>query len=219
MTESSLVLPSYRGLQLIPPVEANTGKLWKLKTTVYGLVDASCAWYLTVTDELTSQGAKFSVYDNALFYWRLCGKLEGIVCCHSDDFLFSGSQFFHDKVIRHLRHQFSLSSESDSNMIYAGIEISQLNRKIIMGQTSYINGTKPLSIENISLNRKFVLSEVRNLKVLTGQLQWAAKLTRPDIALATCDLSTHVKKADVRLANKKLRKLQDQCAQICIINK
>ena len=57
------------------------------------------------------------------------------------------------------------------------------------------------------------------MKALIGQLQCAAKLTRPDIALATCDLSTRVKQAttaDVRLANKQLRKLQDQCAKICM---
>ena len=187
--------PIDRDVYLVPPVEANTGKLWKLKTAVYGLVDASRAWYLTMTDELTSQGAKCSIYDNAPFYWRNCGKLEGIVYCHVDDFLFSASQLFHDKVIRHLRNQFSLSNESDSSMIYIGIEILQSDHEIIMHQTNYINSIKPLNIENISPNRKLVLSEVRNLKALIGQLQWAAKLTRPDIAFATCDLSTRVKQA------------------------
>ena len=211
--------PIDRDVYLVPHVEANTGKLWKLKTAVYGLVDASRAWYLTVTDELTSQGAKCSIYDNALFYWRNCGKLEGIVCCHVDDFLFSGSQLFHDKVICHLRNQFSLGNERDSSMIYTGIEMLQSDHEIIMHQTNYINSIKPLNIENISPNRKLVLSEVRNLKALIGQLQWAAKLTRPDIPFATCDLSTRVKQAtaaDVRLANKQLRKLQDQCSKICI---
>ena len=211
--------PIDRDVYLVPPVEANTGNLWKLKTAVYGLVDASRAWYLTVTDELTSQGAKCSIYDNALFYRRNCGKLEGIVCCHVDDFLFSGGQLFHDKVIRHLRNQFSLSNESDSSMIYIGIEMLQSDHEIIMHETNYINSIKPLNIENISPNRKLVLSEVCNLKALIGQLQWAAKLTRPDIAFAACDLSTRVKQAttaDVRLANKQLRKLQDQCSKICI---
>ena len=172
---------------------------------------------LTVSDELTSQGAKCSIYDNALFYWRNCGKLEGIVCCHIDDFLFSGSQLFRDKVICHLRNQFSLSSESDSSVIYSGIEMLQSDHEIIMHQTNYINSIKPLSIENISLNCKLILSEVRNLKALIGQRQLAAKLTRSDIAFANCELSTRVKQAtDVRLANKQLRKLQDQCAKICI---
>ena len=46
--------------------------------------------------------------------------------------LFSGSQHFHDKVIGDLRNQFSFSSESDSSMIYTGIEMSQSDREIIM---------------------------------------------------------------------------------------
>ena len=49
--------PIDRDVYLVPPVEANTGRLWKLETTVYGLVDASREWYLTVTDEQTSQEA------------------------------------------------------------------------------------------------------------------------------------------------------------------
>ena len=147
--------PIDRDVYLVPPVKANTGKLWKLKTAVYGLVDASCAWYLTVTDEL----------------------LEDIVCCHVNDFMFSGSQLFHDKVIRHLRNQFSLSNESDSSMIYTGIEMLQSDHEIITHQINYINSIKPLNIENMNPNCKLVLSEVRNLKALIGQLQWAAKLT------------------------------------------
>ena len=100
--------------------------------------------------------------------------------------------------------------------------MSQSHHEIIMHQTNFINSINPLNIENISSNRKLlVLSEVRNLKVLIGQLQCAAKLTGPDIAFATCDLSIRVKQAttaDVRLANKQLRKLQDQCAKICMLD-
>ena len=132
----------------------------------------------------------------------------------------SGSQLFHDKVIRrHLRNQFSLSNESDSSMICTAIKMSQLDHEIIMHQTNYINSIKPLNTEDIGPNRKLVLSEIRNLKALICRLQWATKLTRPDIAFATCDLSTSVQQAataDIRLANKQLRKLQDQCAKIRI---
>ena len=109
------------------------------------------------------QGAKCSIYDNALFCWRNCSEPEGIVCCHVDDFLFSRSQLFNDKVIRHLRNQFSLSNDSDSSMICIGIGMSQSHHEIIMHQTNFINSIKPLNIENISSNCKLlVLSEVRN---------------------------------------------------------
>ena len=95
--------------------------------------------------------------------------------------------------------------------------MSQSDCEIIMCQTNYINSIKPLNIENINLNCKLVLSEVRDLKALIGQLQWAAK-TR----YCVCNLSSKhgcVKQAttaDVRLANKQLQKLPDQCAKICL---
>ena len=97
--------------------------------------------------------------------------------------------------------------------------MSQSDCEIIMHQTNYINSIKPLNIENVRPDHKLVLSEVHNLKAFIGHLPWAAKLTGPDIAFATCDLGTHIKqaaRADVRLANNQLRKLQDQCAKVCI---
>ena len=37
-----------RDVFIKPPKEANTNKLWKLNTTVYGLCDAPREWYLSV---------------------------------------------------------------------------------------------------------------------------------------------------------------------------
>ena len=41
-----------RDVFIKPPKEANTNKLWKLNTTVYGLCDAPREWYLSVKKEL-----------------------------------------------------------------------------------------------------------------------------------------------------------------------
>ena len=51
-----------------PPKEANTTKLWKLKTTVYGLCDAPREWYLSVKKELLATGCVKSRYDDTIFY-------------------------------------------------------------------------------------------------------------------------------------------------------
>ena len=53
-------------------------------------------------------------------------------------------------------------------------------------------------------------------KILVGQLQWASKQTRPDIAFAACELSTRMKEAttnDVKQVNKQL---QSESGIICI---
>ena len=47
----------------------------------------------------------------------------------------------------------------------------------------------------------------------------ASKQTRPDIAFAACELSTHMKEVatnDVKQANKQLQKLQSESGIICI---
>lgn len=72
---------------LRPPPEANTGPyVWKIKTCVYGLNDASRYWYLRVREELVKLGMVVSKLDAALFYWRTKDGIEGIFTCHVDDF-------------------------------------------------------------------------------------------------------------------------------------
>ena len=57
-----------RDLYLKPHREADKGNLWKLKTTVYGLSDASRVWYLRVKKELFKVGMEMCKYDEAIFY-------------------------------------------------------------------------------------------------------------------------------------------------------
>ena len=51
-----------RDIYLKPPKEAETLKLWKLRTTVYGLCDAPRVWYLSVKEVLLESGAKKSKF-------------------------------------------------------------------------------------------------------------------------------------------------------------
>ena len=68
--------PTERHVYLKPPKEAHTKKIWKLNTTVYGLNDASRAWYLCVKEELLKTDGIKSSYDNAIFYWHHNNRLH-----------------------------------------------------------------------------------------------------------------------------------------------
>ena len=213
--------PIDRTIYLVPLPEAaySKSKLWKQNTAVYDLCDASRSWYLKVSQELLNKGATKSIYDNALFYWRASDKLQGIICCHVDDFFFAGSRLFHERVIDHLRQTFKLSNESSNQMLYTGIEIIQSEHQITMHQNNYVTRIEPLEFEDMTKNRRLTTVETRSFKTLVGQLQWASKQTRPDIAFAACELSTRMKEAttnDVKQANKQLRKLQSESGIICI---
>ena len=149
-------------VHVIPPPEANTSNLWELRKTVYGLNNASRSWYLKAWDEIKKKGAVKSTFDNALFFWRPCKKLEGLICFHVDYFFFAGSQQFHNTVIDHLRSQFQLSKESLNQMLYTGIEYSQAHdEKIIIHQTEYTAKMEPLRLPNMSKNRALDALEVR----------------------------------------------------------
>ena len=70
-----------RDVFIKPPKEANTNKLWKLNTTVYGLCDAP-----SVKKELLATGCVKSRCDDAIFYWHKENTLQGILSAHVDDF-------------------------------------------------------------------------------------------------------------------------------------
>ena len=213
--------PISRTVHLTPPDEANTTKLWKLKTPVYGLVDASRSWYLKVEKVLKEQGAVKSKYDDALFFWRKDGQLQGIMCCHVDDFLHGGTFSFIDKVIGYLKQQFSLSDECVSTFTYTGINFSQSAKCITMSQQSYIDGLQMISTDDIPPSGRFNAKQIRQVRGLVGKLQWAAKLTRPDISFSMCDLSSRAKDAsivEVKEANKLLKKLHQQQYTVVIPN-
>ena len=58
-----------RELFLKPPIEAGLENvLWKLKKTIYGLMDAGRKWYLRVKEVLLSFQMQMSIYDESLFY-------------------------------------------------------------------------------------------------------------------------------------------------------
>ena len=200
-----------RAVHLLPPPEANTAKLWKLNTPVYGLCDAPRAWYEKLADELTKVGATKSNLDNALFFWRPHNNLEGVLCCHVDDCFFVGSDLFHHTIIDHIRSTFSLSKESSQSFNFLGLELRQNDHDIVVQQSRYINEIQPIQMKSTSLTRLLNQQETRQLKALVGQIQWVAKQTRPDAAYTGCVLSTKVKHAtvaDVRRANKQLKQLQ-----------
>ena len=211
-----------RDVFLVPPAEAKISNvLWKLKKPVYGLSDASRAWYLKASEEIKSKGAVSSTYDSALFYLRNNSELEGLICSHVDDFFFNGSQLFHTEIIGHLRSEFSLSQELFDQMSFIGIEISQSSDGISMHQKAYIEELEPIQLQDLSKGRSLERNEIRALKGLIGQLQWVAKLTRPDVAFDVSDLSTKVKFAttdDVKRINKVVRKVKSDPVIIKIPN-
>ena len=161
-----------RDVYLMPPKEAGTEMLWKLKKCVYGLTDASRHWYLRVAEELSKLGVHKSIYDDAVFYWYF-GKynvLHGIICTHMDDFFWGGSARFKSSVIDRLKEVFQISQKSHYNFIYVGLQVSQHQDGIKMHQCADISEMKVMEIDKERLHESLNADEKQKYRTLIGQL-------------------------------------------------
>ena len=112
-------------IYLKPPKEASTKKLWKLKTTVYGLCDAPRVWFISVKQVLLKAGAEKSKLDDSIFFWHRNGKVQGLICCHVDDFFGGGINNFEKTVIQKLKERFVTSAEELESFKCLGLNIAQ----------------------------------------------------------------------------------------------
>ena len=177
-----------RDVYLMPPKEAGTEKLWKLKKCVYGLTDASRHWYLRVAEELSKLGVHKSIYDEAVFYWYFGNVLHGIICTHVDDFFWGGSARFKSSQI---------SQESHYNFSYVGLQVNQHQDGIKMHQCAYTSEMEVMEIDKERLYESLNADEKQKYRTLIGQLNWVSSQTRPDIAFEACKASVSFKDAKV----------------------
>ena len=211
-----------RQVYLCPPPEANVpdGFIWKLCKCVYGLSDASRAWYLTVREELMKLGAVPSKYDQAIFSWYFNGKLHGIITTHVDDFCFGGSKIFHTSVMDRIRRVFKVKCEESANFKYIGLDVKKISDSIRIGQDEYVKNLVPISVgTDRNVQEKISKEEVTKVRQLIGQLNWLATQTRPDLSYDISDLSSVVKQQNVeciKQVNKALKKAKKEKSQISV---
>ena len=183
-----------RDVFLMPPAEYYTGRLWKLKKTVYGLCDAARAWYLRVKEELLNLGAKVCSLDSALFTFASNNVLQGVVCVYVDDFLWAGDEYFEKKVIKKLSDLFLIGSAESGAFKYVGLNVDYKdeNATILVDQIQYAASLRQVGISRQRANQKasdLSDGEKSEYRSLVGQLNWIATHTRPDIAFDVCELS------------------------------
>ena len=188
-------------------------KIWKLKKCVYGLDDASRQWYTSICNFLVNHGMVTSKHDNCVFIYKKFGVLEGVICCHVDDFFWSGSDMFENTVIKPFKLRFKVGSEADESFMFLGIDVKSSRDHVCLSQKAYI--TAKLSV--IDRNVKNPLEVIRSS---IGKLQWVATQTRPDIAFRVSDLSMRYKfdtAQSISRINKLVRELQFEASLGLII--
>ena len=190
-----------RDVYIKPPRESKTPKgfIWKLKHGLYGLKDGARQFYDSVREELLKLGFIQCKLDPALFYLLTENGLSGIICCHVDDFLHAGDQYF-EIYMNKLRTRFYAGKIEEKMFKYIGFTLKQFENGIVLDQSDYVNKMKNIIIDPVRASEKnepLNEDEQTSYRQLIGQLNWAVQGSRPDMAFATIEMSTKLKQAKV----------------------
>lgn len=188
-----------RDVFLKPPKEASdNNKLWKLKKAVYGLNDAARQWFLSVKTVFDSLGCVQSKHDPALFSYYRDNTIIGILMLHVDDFIFIGTQEFHNTLISPICETFKVGKEEEKSFKYVGLNILHSNAGLKISQNDYISA---LNNDNVissqRQNQKFHDlndDELTLFRTIIGQLNWVSTQTRPDISFDSLNMSLLINK-------------------------
>ena len=141
--------PIEREVFVRPPKEfLQRGTIWKLRKNIYGLNDASRAWYFTMKKFLISVGMRMCSVDSAVFYYIHDGKLEGVVCMHVDDIFWAGTTRFSEAVITPIHRKFKVGSGNVGKFKYIGLEIKGNDDHISISQNDYVQDLKPIPMDH-----------------------------------------------------------------------
>ena len=204
-----------RQVYLKPPKDfAREGKVWLLKKTVYGLMDASKSWYTRVKEELLKLNVKVSKYDPGLFMYQSRGTLHGLLVTHVDDFLWGGSHVFVENVIKPLHKIFQIGSVNKKAFQYLGLDLKEGDNSLVISQSNYVDFIESLKLDGKKDNNDLLKeTEIHNVCALIGQFNWLAAQTRPDILLECCNLLGKIKSPtidDAKRAIKLVNKIKNE---------
>lgn len=207
-----------REVYMVPPKEAETNMLWKIKKAVYGLNDGPRQWYIRLRDTITSTGCVIHSLDPGLFYLHVNSNLCGLLISYVDDILWSGNSHFREMVIKRLVKLLEISVENSEAFDYVGIQLKQEEDKsIILSQHAYINSIEEIEVKDSDKHRLLCKEEIKKLRRAAGQLNWATNISRPDMGFGACEVATSVPKATVSSilnANKWIRHIKNNQSHI-----
>ena len=205
-----------RTIFIKPPTEAKTNKqtkLWELQKCVYGLADAPQQFYLRLQEELKNVGMTTASLDNGIYFYHHNNDLSGILVCHVDDVLWSGTEMFEQNIIKPLGCVFTFGMVHSKAFRYLGIDLEQHDDySISLSQTNFTNSIKKVSISG-NLDKTDPVNEdiCSELRTVIGQLNWLACISKPEISFEVSYLSIRVTEAtieDVTKATKIVTQIQ-----------
>ena len=221
--------PIERDIFVRPPRERRIpGVIWRLKKTVYGLVDASRGFYLNFSQNLMDLGCEKMKMDPAMFiYFDENKNTEevkepiGLAVTHVDDMLSAGENKFETDVIDKMKSAFKFGSEEELDFRYVGLNIVQYREGIKVDNNHYVQA---MELPNMELVKNINLDTVMNsegqteFRSVMGKLTALAHTSRPDICFEVKVLASKFGKAnkrDLQTALRRMIKLKSEDTTMC----
>ena len=190
-----------------PPQEAKNDRInWKLRKSIYRMNDAGRRWFLKVEVTLASLGCAQSKLDHCLFHFKSDNKLDGILVIWVDDLFYAGNKIFEENVINKFGEEFMIGRTEEELFTYIGLLIETTKQGITVSQEDYIKGKlSPAELNGGKNSRPLDKEESKPLRKLTGQINWVATQSRPDVSYSVMELSSKFNKVcleDLKKANR-----------------
>ena len=187
-----------RTIHVLPPPEAETQALWKLRKCIYGLADAPRCFYTHLQEVLSELNVYPNSLDEGLFFAKskTTGELIGIIACHVDDLLFGGTDEFHLQVIKPLRVALEFGTENSGAFTFIGMHVTQhTEMSITLDQLTFAASISPIELSpgHQQTKKAHLTDEERTQFCVTiGQFNWLATVSHPEISFDVCQASSRV---------------------------
>ena len=216
-------VPIEREIFVNPPRERRIpGVVWRLKKSVYGLVDASRGFYKNFSQSLVDLGCVKARMDPAMFIHFENGEEEvskeptGIAVTHVDDVLSVGNTKFDKNVMGEMKKVFKFGNEESLDFKYVGLNMVQYEEGIEVDNNHYVAA---MELPNMDLVKQAENDEVMNpdgqteFRSAVGKLTSLAHTSRPDICFDVKTMASKLGKAtkkDLQSAMKKMMKVRTE---------
>lgn len=139
--------------------------------------------------------------------------MGGLFIIHVDDFIWAGTDGFQERVVDKLCTKFKIGKKAEGAFKYI---VRHLDEHIALDQHSYIGSLQKIPITSVrsSQNEDYLShSEIQQLRRSSGQINWVANLTRPDVCFDNLNLSVNLKHpvvGDIPKANRVIKRLHSE---------
>ena len=162
------------------------GQLLKARKAIYGFAEAARLFWLALREHLISDGWQESKLEPALFYYRVEGRLLGILVTHVDD-LEGGVHPKHlDSAFARSAKALEFATNHFRDFIFRGREVKQNEQHHIdVSMRNYALSLKTVTIPQArrqQLAEELTPEEQERLQSAAGELGWLTRQLRCDLA-------------------------------------